>query len=50
VGGGGLISGTSLTAHYLTPETKVIGAEPSCKGDAFQSLKDDKFKQNVSLI
>jgi threonine dehydratase len=35
VGGGGLISGTSLSAHYLTPETKIIGAEPSKKGDAF---------------
>lgn len=39
VGGGGLISGTSLAAHYFSPKTKVIGAEPILAKDAFLSLQ-----------
>jgi len=39
VGGGGLISGTALAAHYLSPKTKVIGAEPKLADDAFRSLQ-----------
>ncbi len=38
VGGGGLISGTALAAHYFSPKTKVIGAEPSLADDAYRSL------------
>ena len=41
VGGGGLISGTALACQYLRPKTKIIGAEPSSKGDAYLSLKED---------
>ncbi len=39
VGGGGLISGTSLAVKYISPETKVIGAEPENADDAFRSLR-----------
>lgn len=38
VGGGGLLSGTALAAHYLSPETKVIGAEPENANDAWLSF------------
>jgi len=37
--GGGLISGTAIAAHYFSPSTKVIGAEPSLADDAFRSLE-----------
>jgi threonine dehydratase len=39
VGGGGLISGTSITAKQLMPNMKVIGTEPEQADDAYQSLK-----------
>ncbi|MCU0370408.1 MAG: pyridoxal-phosphate dependent enzyme, partial [Bacteroidales bacterium] len=39
VGGGGLLSGTSLSAAYLSPKTKVIGAEPESVNDAFRSFR-----------
>lgn len=38
VGGGGLLSGTSLTLHYLSPETKLIGCEPQGADDAQKSF------------
>lgn len=37
VGGGGLLSGTALATHYISPETFVIAAEPSGADDAFRS-------------
>jgi threonine dehydratase len=43
VGGGGLLSGTALTAHYFSPNTKVIGAEPSGADDAYQSFYQKKL-------
>lgn len=39
VGGGGLISGTGLSAKYFSPRTTVIGAEPQGADDAFRSLE-----------
>lgn len=39
VGGGGLISGTALAAHYFSPKTRVIGAEPKLADDAYRSLQ-----------
>jgi threonine dehydratase len=39
VGGGGMLSGTSLTVHYLSPKTKVIGCEPEGAADAILSFK-----------
>lgn len=43
VGGGGLLSGTLLTARAFAPETKVIGAEPSMANDAWKSLQAGRF-------
>jgi threonine dehydratase len=39
IGGGGLISGTILSAKYFSDNTKVIGAEPEGADDAYRSLK-----------
>lgn len=41
VGGGGLLSGSSLSAKYFSPDTKVIGAEPKGADDAFRSIRDN---------
>ena len=38
VGGGGLVSGTCLAAHYFS-NAKVYGAEPKGADDAYRSLK-----------
>ncbi len=38
VGGGGLLAGTALTCHHLSPTTRLIGAEPSAADDALRSL------------
>lgn len=46
VGGGGLISGTALAAHYFSPETVVLGAEPENVDDAYRSLKSGKIETN----
>lgn len=40
VGGGGLSSGTCLSAKCFSTKTKVIGAEPLGADDAFRSLRD----------
>ncbi len=37
VGGGGLVGGTALAAHYFSPKTKVWAAEPAGANDAWQS-------------
>ncbi|MBL3654708.1 pyridoxal-phosphate dependent enzyme [Fulvivirga sp. 2943] len=39
VGGGGLLSGTSLSAHYWSNRTQVIGCEPEGADDAFRSFQ-----------
>ncbi|MES2693799.1 MAG: pyridoxal-phosphate dependent enzyme [Verrucomicrobiota bacterium] len=39
VGGGGLLSGTSLAVHYLRPTARVIGAEPLQASDAAASFQ-----------
>jgi threonine dehydratase len=39
VGGGGLLSGTSLTVSSLAPATEVWGAEPMAVDDAYRSLE-----------
>jgi len=43
VGGGGLMSGTALSTHYLSPETVIIGAEPEIADDAFKSFHEGKL-------
>lgn len=39
VGGGGLLSGSLLTAKYFSNQTKVIAAEPEMANDAWQSFR-----------
>jgi threonine dehydratase len=39
VGGGGLLSGTLLSAEHWSPGTKVYGAEPAGADDAFRSFE-----------
>ncbi len=43
VGGGGLLSGTALTAHYHERKIDVFGAEPSGADDARQSFLAGKL-------
>lgn len=40
VGGGGLLSGTSIAVKGVSPSTKVIGGEPENADDAFRSIRD----------
>ncbi|MEG8946718.1 pyridoxal-phosphate dependent enzyme [Rosettibacter firmus] len=48
VGGGGLLSGTCLSTIYFSPNTKVIGAEPSGADDAFRSLRDNFIHPSIN--
>jgi len=43
VGGGGLLSGTALSCHYLRPDVRVIAGEPKGADDAFRSLRDGRI-------
>lgn len=43
VGGGGLLSGTILSARYFSPKTRVIGAEPLMANDAWKSFQSKSF-------
>jgi len=45
VGGGGLLSGTSLTAFYFSPQTKVYAGEPEGAADAVLSFRSDKIER-----
>jgi len=48
VGGGGLLSGTALSAHYFGENIKVIAAEPVGADDAFRSFYSKTFFPSVS--
>ncbi|MEE4177255.1 MAG: pyridoxal-phosphate dependent enzyme [Bacteroides sp.] len=52
VGGGGLLSGTILSARYFAPKVKVMAGEPLQANDAWQSFKNKKFipSQNPQTI
>ncbi len=43
IGGGGLISGTALATHGLSPQTRVVGVEPEGADDAFRSFRAGKL-------
>lgn len=43
VGGGGLLSGTALSVHYISPHIRVIAGEPAGADDAFRSLEAGKI-------
>ncbi|CAG5073057.1 L-threo-3-hydroxyaspartate ammonia-lyase [Dyadobacter sp. CECT 9623] len=45
VGGGGLLSGTALSARYFSPETKVYAGEPEGAADAVLSFRSDKIEK-----
>lgn len=42
VGGGGLLSGSSISAKAIKPDLSVIGTEPEMADDAFRSYKSGK--------
>jgi len=44
VGGGGLMSGTLITARAINPDIRVYGAEPELADDAWRSLKSGKIE------
>ena len=48
VGGGGLLSGTSIAAKRLNPNIRVIAAEPEMADDAHRSLKEGKIVPSVN--
>jgi threonine dehydratase len=43
VGGGGLLSGTILSARYFSKHTRVVAAEPSQANDAWKSFRRKAF-------
>ena len=48
VGGGGLLSGTSLATKYFSPKTIVLAAEPQGSDDAYRSLQSGKIEHAQS--
>jgi len=48
VGGGGLLSGTALSLHHLSPATKLIGCEPLGANDAQQSFRCGHWMPSVN--
>jgi len=48
VGGGGLLSGTALTFLNLSPDTKIIAAEPQGADDAYRSFYQGKLIPSVN--
>lgn len=43
IGGGGLMSGTAISARAIKPTIKIYGAEPLNADDAFRSFKEKKL-------
>ncbi len=48
VGGGGLIAGTAVSAHYFGNSCQVIGAEPEEANDAYRSLISGNIESNLT--
>lgn len=48
VGGGGLIAGSALSAHYFGNDCKTIGGEPFEVDDAYRSLQSGKIETNTT--
>ncbi len=49
VGGGGLISGTALAAHFFSEKCKTFGGEPNEVDDAYRSLQSGKIEHNLTI-
>ena len=49
VGGGGLLAGTALSAHFFGNNCITIGAEPFEVDDAYRSLKSGKIETNKTI-
>ncbi|GAB3255140.1 pyridoxal-phosphate dependent enzyme [Larkinella harenae] len=45
VGGGGLLSGTALVTHFLSPQTRVIAGEPEGAADAVLSFQSGNVEK-----
>lgn len=45
VGGGGLLSGTLLSAHHFSPSTVVYAGEPEGAADAVLSIKNNRIEK-----
>jgi len=45
VGGGGLLSGSLLSAHYFSPSTTVYAGEPEGAADAILSIRSGKIER-----
>ena len=45
VGGGGLISGSAIAAHHLSPNCQIIGVEPKLADDATRSFLSGKLQR-----
>ena len=50
VGGGGLLSGTILSARHFSGNTKVFGAEPLMANDAWQSFQKKTFVPSINPV
>jgi threonine dehydratase len=50
VGGGGLLAGSALAAHYFSTRARVIGSEPEAVDDAFRSLASGRVESNETNI
>lgn len=48
VGGGGLMAGTALAAHFFGTHCLAIGGEPAAVDDAYRSLQSGQIETNIS--
>ncbi len=48
VGGGGLLSGTSIAAKALKADIRIIAAEPEMADDAYRSMKEGRIVPSVN--
>lgn len=49
VSGGGLLSGTAIAAHGISPAITVYGCEPALADDAARSFASGRLEKNTSL-
>lgn len=50
VGGGGLLAGTAMAAHYFGDNCKTIGGEPMQADDAYRSMLSGNIETNDTAI